>query len=155
MASPSTQARTLVGWSIRSISLSEISLSVARLVVRLYFGTAPPDPKSVREPCWLDTGAPLSVVPFHLHHQRLVWRPVPGVTMSWAGQPCDLGHIDFWLPTDEPPFLRGPLSLLAEFARSDPPGPPDRILLGLEFFLTHGAELQLPLPPRDGSILLP
>ena len=28
------------------------------------------------------------------------------------------------------------------------------VLLGLEFFLTHGIEFQLPLPPQDGSILL-
>ena len=155
MASPSTQAKTPVEWSIRPISLSEISFSVARLVVRLYFGTAPPDPTSVREPCWLDTGAPLSVVPFNVHHQRLVWQPIPGVRTSWAGQECDLGRMDFWFKTDQPPFLRGPLSLLAKFARSDPPGHKTPILLGLEFFLTHGAELQLPLPPRDGSILLP
>jgi hypothetical protein len=155
MSSVSVGARTPVEWLIRVVSLRALSLPVARLVLQLYFGTEPPGPETAQEPCWLDTGAPLSVVPFHLHHQRLVWRPIPGVTTSWAGQPCDLGQIDFWLPTDQPPLVRGPLSLLAKFARSDPPGPPDRILLGLEFFLTHGAELQLPLPPRDGSILLP
>ncbi len=73
MASPSNWARTPVGWSIRQISLSGISFPVARLVVQLYFGTKPPGSASAQEPCWLDTGAPLSVVPYYLHHQRLVW----------------------------------------------------------------------------------
>ena len=155
MASPSAQTRTPVGWLIRPVSLRAVSFPVARLVVRLYFGTEPPGPETAREPCWLDTGAPLSVVPFHLHHQRLVWQPIPGVRTSWAGQPCDLGRIDFWLPTDQPPSLRGPLSLLAKFARSDPPGPLAPVLLGLEFFLTHKAEFELLLPPQDGSIRLP
>ncbi len=45
--------------------------------------------------------------------------------------------------------------MFAKFARSDPPGPPVPVLLGLEFFLTHRAELQLFVPPRDGMILLP
>jgi hypothetical protein len=155
MASPLVQARTPVEWLIQSVALRAITFPLGRLVVQLYFGTERPGPETAQEPCWLDTGAPLSVVPFHLHHQRLVWQPIPGVRTSWSGQPCDLGRIDFWLPTDQPPYLRGPLSLLAKFAKSDPPGPPERILLGLEFFLSHGAELQLPLPPRDGSILLP
>ncbi len=155
MTSPPAQTRTPVEWLIQPITLCAISFPVARLVVHLYFGTAPPDPESVKEPCWLDTGAPISVVPFYLHHGRLVWQPIPWVSTSWAGQRCDLGRMDFWLATEQPPYLRGPLSLLAKFTRSDPPGPPDRILLGLEFFLSHGAEFQLPLPPRDGSILLP
>jgi hypothetical protein len=56
---------------------------------------------------------------------------------------------------DQPPSGRGPLSLLAKFARSDPPGDPVPVLLGLEFFLAHLAEFQLFLPPQDGRILLP
>ena len=55
----------------------------------------------------------------------------------------------------QPPYLRGPLSLLAKFARSDPPGPPVPVLLGLEFFLTHQAEFTLLLPPQHGIIRLP
>jgi hypothetical protein len=155
MASPSTWARTPAEWSLQPVSLQAISFPLARLVVRLYFGTERPGPESVRQLCWLDTGAPLSVVPFYIHHHRLVWQPIPGVRTTWAGQACDLGRMDFWFATDQPPYLRGPLSLLAKFAQSDPPRHKTPILLGLEFFLSHGAELQLPLPPRDGSILLP
>ncbi|MFI5461527.1 MAG: hypothetical protein ACHRXM_39580 [Isosphaerales bacterium] len=155
MASPPARARTPVEWLIRPISVRAISFPVARLVVYLYFGADPPGPETAKEACWLDTGAPLSVVPFNVHHQRLLWQPIPGVRTSWSGQSCDLGRVDFWLGTDQPPNLRGPMSLLAKFARSDPPGPLVPVLLGLEFFLAHRAEFQLFLPPRDGSILLP
>jgi hypothetical protein len=132
-----------------------VSLPIARLIVPLYFGTSPPGPQTAKEACWLDTGAPLSVVPFHVHHQRLVWQPIAGVMTTWSGQPCALGRIDFWLATDQSPFLRGPMSMLAKFPSSDPPGPLVPVLLGLEFFLTYHAELNLPLPPQHGHILLP
>jgi hypothetical protein len=155
MASPVARASTPVEWSIHSVSLNTISFPVARLVVRIYLGTARPGPDTVGSPCWLDTGAPISVVPFNVHQQRLVWKPIPGVNTSWAGQPCDLGHIDSWVATDQPPYLRGPMSLLAKFPRSDPPGPLVPVLLGLEFFQEHRAELQLPLAPGDGSIAFP
>lgn len=48
-----------------------------------------------------------------------------------------------------------PLSLLAKFARSDPPGSPVPVLLGLESFLTHQAELTLRPPPQHGVLRLP
>jgi hypothetical protein len=63
--------------------------------------------------CWLDTGAPLSVVPYYVHHQRLTWQPVPGIKTTWVGLACDLGRIDVWFATSTPPYLRGPFSLLA------------------------------------------
>jgi hypothetical protein len=116
MASPSARASTAVNWSIQPVSLNAISFPVARLLVQLYFGTERPGPQSAQESCWLDTGAPLSVVPFNIHHRRLVWQPIPGVQTSWAGQVCDLGRIDFWFPINQPPHLRGPMSLLAKFA---------------------------------------
>jgi hypothetical protein len=77
-----------------------------------------------------------------------------GIKTTWAGQPCDLGRVDIWLPIEQPPFFRGPFSLLAKFPRQDPPGDPVPILFGLEFFLTHQAEFQLLVPPRSGAIRL-
>jgi hypothetical protein len=56
--------------------------------------TSSPGPEAAKEACWLDSGAPLSVVPFHVHNLRLVWQPVPGIKTTWANQPCDLGLID-------------------------------------------------------------
>jgi hypothetical protein len=144
-----------VEWHIQPAAVKGFSFPVARLVVYLYFGGSPPVPQSARETCWLDTAAPLSVVPFHVYNQRLVWQAIPGIRTTWSGQACDLGRVDFWLPTDQPPFLRGPLSLLAKFPQSDPPGHPVPVLLGLEFFLAHQAEFHLLLPPQQGVILLP
>lgn len=155
MASPSTRSTSQIKWFIQPAPVRALSIPVARLLVPLYFGTAPPGPAIAKEACWLDTGAPLAVVPFHVHNQRLAWQRIPGMQTTWSGQTCDLGQIDFWLAIDQPPYLRGPMSLLAKFARSDPPGPPVPVLLGLEFFLAHQAELHLFSPPRDGNILLP
>ena len=151
-ANPTT---TPVEWLIQPAPVRSVSFPLARLVVPLYFGSSAPGPEVTKEACWLDTGAPISIVPFHVHHRRLVWHPIPGVQTTWFGQRCDLGHVEFWLATDQPPNLRGPMSMLAKFARSDPPGPPVPVLLGLEFFLSHQAEFQLFLPPRDGMIVFP
>jgi hypothetical protein len=155
MTAASGPARTPVEWLIQPAPVRAVSFPLARLVVPLYFSTSLPGPEVTKEACWLDTGAPISLVPFHVHHGRLVWQPIPGVQTTWFGQRCDLGRVEIWLATDQPPSLRGPMSMLAKFARSDPPGPPVPVLLGLEFFLTHRAEFQLFLPPRGGMILLP
>jgi hypothetical protein len=94
------------------------------------------------------------VVPFHINRQGLVWQRL-GVRATWSGQPCELGRIDVWLPTQQLPNIRGPLSLLAKFAQSDPPGDPVPILLGLEFLLTYQTEFHLLCPPRQGTLVLP
>lgn len=155
MTSSSAPVTTPVDWLIQLAPLRALSIPLARLLVPLYFGASPLGPLTAKEACWLDTGAPLSVVPFHVHNQRLLWQLLPSIQTTWAGQTCDLGRVDIWLPTDQPPHVRGPLSLLAKFARSDPPGPPVPVLLGLEFFLTHQAELTLLPPPQQSVIRLP
>ena len=150
--SPTT---TAVPWSIRTISVGKGTFPVARLSMQLYCRTVLPARHVTSADGWIDTGAPLSVIPFHVHHQRLLWQPLAGIRTTWAGQRCDVGRVEIWLPTEEPPFLRGPLSLLAKFPNQDPPGDPVPILLGLEFFLTHHAEFSLLLPPQHSGIRLP
>jgi hypothetical protein len=135
--------------------VSGLTLTVPRLKVSLYLATASTGRAGVLRSAWLDTGAPLSVIPFHIHRTGLRWQSIPGIQATWFGQRCNLGRIDCWLATDQPPYLHGPLSLLAKFPQSDPPGDEIPVILGLEFFLAHLAELQLLLPPRDGSILFP
>lgn len=154
MASPLASATSAVDWSIRHVSLKNLIVPIARLKVPLYLGGRRPVPQSPRDLCWLDTGAPLSVVPFHIHRQRLAWQPIPGIQTTWAGQPCDLGHIDVWLQTQQPPYLRGPFALLAKFPHSDPPGDLVPVLLGLEFFLARQTEFTLLLPPQRSVIRL-
>jgi hypothetical protein len=60
-----------------------------------------------------------------------------------------------WLPSPDGLSAFGPYPLLAKVARSDPPGAPVPVLLGLEFFLAHGASLGLPPHPTSGMIGLP
>jgi hypothetical protein len=155
MASAPPQATAPVDWSVLQLSLGNLVLLVARLKVPLYLGAPPSGPGSPHDLCWLDTGAPLSVVPYHVHHQRVIWQSIPGIKVNWAGQPCDLGRADVWFATAQSPYLRGPFSLLAKFARSDPPGDLMPVLLGLEFFLAHQAEFSILLPPQRGLIRLP
>lgn len=155
MASPSLSDSTAVDWSILHVSVGGVTFPVARLEVPIFLGPPPASPRSPRDLCWLDTGAPISVVPFHVHHQRLVWKALPGVQSTWAGQRCDVGRIDAWLPTNLSPFVRGPFSMLAKFPKSDPPGDLVPVLLGLEFFLAHQFEFQMHLPPQQPLIRLP
>ena len=155
MESASARATSRVEWLIRQVTVSGLTLTVPRLEVRLYLDMVAPGPPGVLQSAWLDTGAPLSVIPFHVQQSGLQWQSIPGIKATSSGQRCELGRIDCWLPTDQPPSLRGPLSLLAKFPQGDLPGDPVPSLLGLEFFLAHQAEFQLLLPPRDGSILLP
>jgi hypothetical protein len=146
---------TLVPWSIQTVAVGSLAVPAARLSLQLYCRSVLPARRVTTADCWIDTGAPLTVVPFHVHNQRLQWQPILGTTVTWAGKRCDLGHVDIWLPTEEPPHLRGPFSLFAKFARQDPPGDPVPILLGLEFFLTNLAEFVLLPPPQQSVILVP
>lgn len=155
MTAPLSGTTTPIQWSIQLVSLSSLTVPSARLEVELFLRTAQPGLQVVAEQAWLDTGAPLSVIPFHVHNRRLDWKPIPGVRMTWAGQACDLGSIDIWLPTEQQPAIRGPFTLLAKFARSDPAGDPVPILLRLEFFLSRQAGMSLPAPPHQGVISVP
>ena len=155
MAAPLSGTLTPIRWSVQPAQVGNLAISIARLDIGLYLRTVLPGRRVVPEQSWLDTGAPLSVIPFHVHNKRLDWKPLPGGRVTWAGQPCDLGHIDLWLSTRQPPFFRGPLSLLAKFPRSDPPGQRVSVLLGLECILTLQAALMLPPPPQPGHIQVP
>ena len=77
-------------WLIQPAPVRAVSYPLARLVVPLYFGSSAPGPEVTKEAGWLDTGAPISIVPFHVHHRRLTWHPIPGVQATWFGQRCDL-----------------------------------------------------------------
>jgi hypothetical protein len=155
MASPAAGATAPVEWVIQTVSVGGLTFSVARLKVRLDLARSASGLPPLALEAWLDTGAPLSVIPFHVQQQGLNRQVIPGIRVSWSGQPCDLGRIDCWLATDEPPGVRGPFSLLAKFPHSDPPGSPVRMLLGLEFLLTNQIELNVPVPPHQGALRLP
>jgi hypothetical protein len=155
MAAPFSGTTIPIYWSIPIVRVAGLNIPSARLDVELFLRSTLPGRQIIAEQAWLDTGAPLSVIPFHVHHRRVAWKPVPGASLSWAGQPSDLGEIDVWLPTNQSPSPRGPFTLLAKFPRCDPPGNPVPVLLGLEFFLSLQAGMALPPPPQQGVIQVP
>src|SRR5262245_62366451 len=118
MTSSSARPTSRVEWVIQTVTVSGLTLAVARLKVRLHLARAAMGPRSLLLPAWLDTGAPVSVIPFHIQQKGLRWQSIPGIRAIWSGQRCDLGRIDVWLPIDQrdkPPMMQSPkLSTLAE-----------------------------------------
>src|SRR3989442_488274 len=84
-----------IDWWVRAITVSGMTVQVARLLVAPCFPLLGSGRISVPEFCWLDTGAPISVIPFHVHHQRLRWQSL-GVQTTWLGQLCDVGRVNVW-----------------------------------------------------------
>jgi hypothetical protein len=155
MASPRSPATTAIEWFVHTRRLGNLTVPIARLRVRLLFPTSLPGQPLIARWCWLDTGGPLSVVPFTIHALGLIWRPQAGVRTTWAGQVSEVGHVDIWLPTLVSSAPQGPYPLLAKFPQSDPPGNPVPILLGLDFLVAHQAALNLLPAPQQGSIVVP
>jgi hypothetical protein len=141
---------------------SGITIPALRLWVELAFTRQIPPP--LPRKCLLDTGAPLSVIPYAVHHTHsFSWQPLsgpwpPGFT-SWLGVPCIVGLIDVWVPVAEAPFLNGPWKCIAKFAQATPANMPTNlpILLGLNFLADHqaGVSIQSYQIPNAGSIFLP
>jgi hypothetical protein len=142
-----------ITWATRAIQVGGMPLSIARLELPLYCASRLSN-KPFKTDCWLDTCAPLSVVPFRIHSVGLNWTTL-GIHAMWLGQHCVLGRMPVWFSTSQGTTLRGPFSLLAKFGQSDPSGSPVPILLGLEFLLSHGADVVLPPPPTPGTLTLP
>jgi hypothetical protein len=142
-------------WFVRPLQLGTVSASIARLYGELHLPTVPSGTGLIKELAWLDTGAPLSVVPFDVHSKGLDWQPVPGVPMTWQGIPCDLGQINVWVTDLFSGTLQGPYAMLAKFPQRDPPGKPVPVLLGLEFLLTNRPALRIDPPPLQGQLRFP
>jgi hypothetical protein len=85
MAAIPSPTTTTVPWSIQTIALGGLSFSAARLTLQLYGRSILPGRRATSIDCWLDTGAPLTVIPFHVHARRLLRQPVPGAITTWAG----------------------------------------------------------------------
>jgi hypothetical protein len=85
MASSSARAISPVNWVIQPVAVGRLTLTVARLQGHLYLAMASTGPPSVLQPAWLGTGAPLSVIPYHVHQQGLRWQPIPGVQATRSG----------------------------------------------------------------------
>jgi hypothetical protein len=127
-------------------------LRVARLELKLYLPPNLPNVPLLFTSAWLDTGAPLSVIPRHVQNRGLRWQALPGIRTNWLGQPCDLGTIDVWLRDRSTMAMCGPFAMLAKFPRRDPPRLIIPVLLGLHFVLTHQGTFQMPPYPASGDL---
>ena len=81
---PTTPGSTDLEWLVQTVRIGGWAIPIARLRTEIYLPTASPGQPTIREWCWLDTGAPISVIPFHIHSQGLVWQALPGVQTTWA-----------------------------------------------------------------------
>jgi hypothetical protein len=96
----------------------------------------------VRLRCLIDSGAPLSVVPFAVWQKRtLAWSSVSktlsvagrAAALSWQGAPCELGFTEV--------DLGGRRTLTAKFAMQ--PTTVAEVILGINFFVDNDIELVL------------
>ena len=109
------------------VKQGQYSIPVIRLKVIIQF--ARKNTLSLPRLCLFDTGAPLSIIPYKIHHGRaLDWEKIPDSSPGkkpwygdWLGVPCDLGRIRVWLPAPNKP-TRGPFYLIGKF----PQGTPDQ-----------------------------
>jgi hypothetical protein len=92
--------------------------------------------------CIIDTGAPLSIVPYDVWHiRKLNWSAVSKSlsgrggrnVLMWQGVPCQLGEMQI--------DLAGPRVLVAKFALQ--PTQPFDVILGMNFLADNGLELYL------------
>jgi hypothetical protein len=138
------------------------TIPAGRLWVELLFARTAGEPSSMI--CLLDTGAPLSVIPWTVHRAYgLAWQPLPGPWppgfTTWSGVPCTVGCLEVWAPVPGAALLRGPLLFIAKFAQAMPANLPATlpVLVGLNFLADHLAEthFQCHTPPHAGSVVLP
>jgi hypothetical protein len=155
MAAPISPTTTPIQWSIQSVSLGSLIIPSARLEIDLFLRSALPGLQVVAEIGWVVPGRRSPSFLFTCITAGSAGNASPGIRLTWAGQPCDFGTIDVWLPTQETAPLRGLFALSAKFPRSDPPGNPVPILLGLEFFLSNQAGMNLLPPTQPSTISIP
>jgi hypothetical protein len=78
--------------------------------------------------CIVDTGAPFSVLPYSLWHDRsIAWTPLGSQltqlasqtteTLEWQGTPCDLGEAALHLVDLQTQVQAGPFLVVAKFPR--------------------------------------
>lgn len=105
---------------------------------------------SVRPLCFVDTGAPLSIVSFSVAQQirwKLQGRQLTfqgsAVSLDWQGIPCELGEAMLVLQ-DRPHNLQtGPCKLIGKFAKSVHPSLEGYVILGMNFLKDNGIDLEI------------
>jgi hypothetical protein len=68
------------------VTAGGITIPSARVEFELFLRPTLPGLQLLCEQGWIDTGAPLSIIPFHVHHGRLDWKPAPGAKVQQVGE---------------------------------------------------------------------
>jgi hypothetical protein len=104
--------------------------------------------------CFVDPGAPFSVVPYSLWHvRRLTWTCLgrqltrPGKrqhgALTWQGVACELGSTSVYLLDLATGIRNGPYSLTAKFVRQRLPSLESAAILGMNFLADNDLRLLL------------
>ena len=113
--SPST------GGAVHEITVGGVTIQVARLLISPCFPFVGLGSFALPRACWLDSGAPISVIPFRVHHRRLPWQSL-GVQATWSTPGLRPRPSRGLVQRGASCSMAGPFSLLAKFPRNDPPG---------------------------------
>ena len=145
-----------IQWLIEPAPLDGVSIPSVRLSLETHFLTA--TGRWLPQQCWLDTGAPLTVIPHYVYAgYRFRVNEIPldvksAAKLKWLKVPCKLGWIQVRLPiVGKPESLTRPFSILTKLPRRDPPwsADPVPVIVGLQFLLACRAELALGPPPES------
>jgi len=148
--------------AIHYLSEYQVPVTATRVFADLQFATNTAAP--IRLACVVDSGAPLSVIPFSLWHDRqLQWtslgaqlsvqgRPVQDA-LTWQGIYCDLGCTRVELCDIAAGLLAGPYLVIGKFAHNPHPQPEieNLLILGVNFLTDNFLEIKLDGKP--GSLV--
>lgn len=141
-----------------------IAVSAMRAFVGVEFPTQ--TGTTVDYDCFVDIGAPFSVLPYSLWHDRRVqWRklgsiltlvgssprPVPDA-LEWQGAPCDLGETEVYLIDTVSRVQTGPHRVVGKFVRQRMRSDLEfAAILGVNFEIDNNIQLVLPGPAGGAS----
>jgi hypothetical protein len=118
--------------------------------------------QNTRFECFVDPGAPFSVIPFSLWHDRnLQWSRlgsqisrVSGASaspLSWQGAPCVLGEVSIQLQDKPSGRITGPHRVVAKFPRTRlPTSSENATILGMNFLADN--DIRLTIDSNDGQL---
>lgn len=104
----------------------------------------------VRPACFVDTGAPFSIVSFSVA-RRIRWQPLgsafvaQGISspIDWQGIPCDFGETIITLHDPATATRSRSLRLVGKFARTRHPALEGFVILGMNFLADNSIEFVL------------
>ena len=115
----------------------------------------------VRPACFVDTGAPFSIVTVTVA-QRIRWQPLgaafvaQGISspIDWQGIPCDFGETNITLHDPATATRSRPLRLAGKFARARHPVLEGFVILGMNFLADNSIDFVLHGVPGSASGML-